>query len=216
MSAYCADKVQSYAVEVTLSEGECFKVVSASLGKERYYEKVVGQHVKTNFFEYMETMYKNIDYRTTSDKNKYIPLEFNTPTSLEDQYLYYFRYIDLYMGEYLKKETGKQPSNYSRLSKFVDDNSLFFDCIDSTELNILKNELNSLRNQYVHEGYYLPNNQFEVKENKQFKYYKTIDRSWLYKIVQAFKIGTYKILYTEILSLDVNEEKLKNALKCWF
>ena len=80
----------------------------------------------------------------------------------------------------------------------------------------MKNELNSLRNQYVHEGYYLPNNQFAVNgRGKTFLYYKTMDYNWLIKIVKVFKFGVYKILYTKVLDLEIDDSELKSALKYW-
>ena len=74
-----------------------------------------------------------------------------------------------------------------------------------------------MRNQYVHEGYYLPDNKFAISgKRKKFLYYKTMDYNWLFRIVQVFKLGAYKILYTKVLSLEIDNEELKNALKCWF
>ena len=92
---------------ITTIEGKSFEVIHKLLGKEKFCDKIIHQPVKLNFFEYIERMYKNTNYRTTDDRNKYIPLEFKKPTSLEDQYIFYFRYIDLYMGDYLKQKTGK-------------------------------------------------------------------------------------------------------------
>lgn len=113
------------------------------------------------------------------------------------------------MGEYLKQQNANEPNNYERLSKFVDENIQFFDDSDTANIDNFKNELNSLSNQYVHEGYYLPNNQFKVKgKNRQVLYCKTMDYNWLYRIVQAFKLGSYKILYTKILNLDIDENEL--------
>ena len=217
MNAYCPSGDRSYGTQVNTIEGQCFKVIHKLLGKEKYNNKMIYKPIKLNFFEYIEKMYRNVNYRTASDRNKYILFEFKKPTSLEDQYTFYFRYIDLYMGEYLKQKTGKEPSNYDRLSVFVDENLCFFDPSDAANVDNLKNELNSLRNQYVHEGYYLPDNKFAISgKRKKFLYYKTMDYNWLFRIVQVFKLGAYKILYTKVLSLEIDDEELKNALKCWF
>ena len=125
--------------------------------------------------------------------------------------------IDLYMGDYLKQKTGKVSSNFDRLSNFVDENLKLFDSNDTMNIDNFKNELNSLRNQYVHEGYYLPNNQFAVNgKGKVFLYHKTMDYNWLLRIVKVFKFGVYKILYTKVLDLEIDEGELKSAVKCWF
>ncbi|RHK49225.1 hypothetical protein DW057_15215 [Lachnospira eligens] len=123
----------------------------------------------------------------------------------------------MYMGDYLKQKTGKVSSNFDRLSNFVDENLKLFDSNDTMNIDNFKNELNSLRNQYVHEGYYLPNNQFAVNgKGKVFLYHKTMDYNWLLRIVKVFKFGVYKILYTKVLDLEIDEGELKSAVKCWF
>lgn len=217
MNAYCLGELHSYSTLIMTNEDKCFDVIHKLLGKEKYSKKKFYHPVKMGFFEYMETMYKNVHYRTTEDRNKYIPLEFKKPTSLEDQYIFYFRYIDLYMGEYLKQKNGKEPNNYERLSAFVDENLQLFDDADVANVDDLKNELNSLRNQYVHEGYYLPNNQFAVKgKRREFLYNKSMDYNWLFRIVKVLKYGVYKILYTSVLNLEINESELRNALALWF
>ena len=137
-------------------------------------------------------------------------LDLKKPTSLEDQYTYYFRYIDLFMGEYLKNKTGSEPSNYDRISSFVDEYISCFDAQDTGDLEKLKQELNSLRNHYVHEGYYLPEGKFKVTgKRREILYMKTMDYQWLYRITQALKQGSYKILYTQILDVEINENILK-------
>ena len=166
-----------------------------------------------DFYKYIEKMYKTLNYRCSDNRNKFIPLDFKKPTSIEDQYTYYFRYIDLYMGEYLKKKTGNDASNYKRLSYFIDEYKHLFEPEDITDIDKLKKELNSLRNHYIHEGYYLPNNQFAVTEKRKILYYKDMDYHWLYRITQALKEGAYIILYTKVLNLDIDDRKLKYALR---
>ena len=116
-------------------------------------------------------------------------------------------------GEWLKKKTGNDVSNYERLSYFIDEYKHLFEPEDITDIDKLKKELNSLRNHYIHEGYYLPNNQFSVTEKRKILYYKDMDYHWLYRITQALKEGAYIILYTKVLNLDIDDRKLKYALR---
>ena len=91
---------------------------------------------------------------------------------------------------------------------------MLFDPQDITNIENLKNELNSLRNHYVHEGYYLPNGKFKVKRNREFLYEKTMDYQWLYRVTKALKLGSYKILYTKVLGVEINDKILEGlALK---
>lgn len=216
VDAYCLTGMRSYKTYIITSEGKIFDVVNKLLGKEKYFKNTPHNLVKMNFFDFMESMYKNVNYRNADNRNKYLPLELKKPTSLEDQYTYYFRYIDLYMGDLLRQETGNAPSNFSRLSRFVEDYAQYFNSDGTTNIRNLKNELNSLRNHYVHEGYYLPNNEFKVTENRRFLYNKSMDYRWLFRMVNVFKFGAYKILYTKVLEMEIDESALINALKCWF
>lgn len=76
VNAYCPSGLHSYATYITTIEGKSFEVIHKLLGKEKFCDKIIHQPVKLNFFEYIERMYKNTNYRTTDDRNKYIPLEF--------------------------------------------------------------------------------------------------------------------------------------------
>lgn len=220
MNVYCPINLRSYKTEITTDDGKTIRVMHRLLGEEKYYAKHIFKPVKENFFEYIKKMYTEVNYRSITDRNKYIPIEFKKPTSLEDQYTFYFRYIDLYMGDAIMQDPSwnksVKPSNYQRLSTFVDQNIQLFDSNDVANVDNLKNELNSLRNQYIHEGYYLPNNQFDVKNKKrQVVYTKVMDYGWLMRMVNVLKLGSYLMLYREVLSLDTDEGELRNALKIW-
>lgn len=216
VDAYCLTGMRSYKTYITTPEDKIYDVVHKLLGKEKYYKNTPYNLIKMKFYDFMESMYKNVNYRNADNRNKYLPLELKKPTSLEDQYTYYFRYVDLYMGDFLRQETGTEPSNFSRLSRFVDDYEQYFNADGTIDIRNLKNELNSLRNHYVHEGYYLPNNEFKVTENRRFQYNKIMDYQWLFRMVNVFKFGAYKILYIKVLQMEINESDLINALKCWF
>lgn len=215
MNSYCLLGIHSYTTYIITTDNKCFDVKHKLLCKDKYCEKVLYQPVKVDFFVYVEKMYKTLDYRTTANRNKYVPFGFISPTTLEEQFVFYFRCIDLYMGEYLEKETGKYPSNYDRLSTFVDENIDLFRYDEEVNIENLKKELNSLRNQYIHEGYYLCNNKFSVTEKKRKLYDKELDYIWLLKMVKIFKYGVYKMLYTKLLTCEIDEAQLKNVLKCW-
>lgn len=217
VNAYRPSGMHVYATYFTTPDKQTFELVHKLLGKEKYCHNTLYQPIRMDFYTYIEKMYKTINYRTTDDRNKYLPFEMKNTLSLEEQYLFYFRCIDLYMGEYLENKAGqRQPSNYERLSCFVDENIDLFQKKGSIDIDNLKKELNSLRNQYVHEGYYLHNNEFAVTEKKKVLYYKTLDYNWLFDMVKIFKFCVYKILYTKVLDFEIDEAELKNALHCWF
>ena len=158
-------------------------------------------------------MYKEVDYRNAENRNKYLPLDFKKPISLEEQFTYYVRYIDMHIGNKYQLPNGHKPKTHMRFKHFLDEYSYLFEQQDSQDLNKLKNEINGLRAQYVHEGYYLPNNQFKVENDDKTTYLKDMDYNWLYRITKALKLGVYTILYKEVLGLDINETELKYSLQ---
>lgn len=213
IGAYTLKPVRSYETYITAVNGHSYKVVHKLLAKKGIYKKTIWNPVKEKFYDFVEKMYRSINYREMENRNKVILLDFKKPASLEDEYTYYFRFIDLYMGQKLKTE-GENCSNYDRISTFVDAHLSYFGNGLYDDVDKLKNELNSLRNHFVHEGYYFPNNQFEVTSKKKFLYMKDMDYKWLYEIVKVFKLCSYITLYREVLGVDINEQEFRNVLKC--
>lgn len=41
-------------------------------------------------------------------------------------------------------------------------------------------------------------------------------RVYVNNYLNIFKFGAYKILYSKVLELDIDESELRNALKCWW
>ncbi len=196
------------------SDGKSFIVVHRLLGKEKFVDKLIRKVVKCDFCDFIRSIYQKIDYRNSNDKNEYILLDIKQRSSLEDRFMFYFRYIDLFMGKKLSKKNGTRPSNYDRLSCFVDEYIDYFSKDDYLDIDALKNELNSLRNHFVHEGYYFSENKFKVTGKKrEILYFKEMDYFWLYRIVRVLKLCSFLILYKEILSLAIDERQLKIALK---
>lgn len=211
LNAYFPIGLKSYETYITTNNDKQLKLTHKLLGENKYYNKIHQDFIKNSFFEFIEKMYLNADYRITTNKNKFLPLEFKIPTSLEDKFLFYFRYIDMYIGDKLSKQGKTNSSNFERLDYFIENNKDLFNTADLSNINF-KNEINSLRNHYIHEGYYLPNNKFQVKAKKKFLYEKDMDYNWLYYITESFKFGVYKLMYKEVLGLEINESELKNIM----
>lgn len=214
INAYFPVGLRSYETTVYTESGKAYRLYHKLLGTEKYYNKVTHRPVKTNFFDYLETLYKKVNYRSVNNKNKYLLLDFKRPTSLEDQFLFYFRYIDMFIGQNRLTQAGTPPKKtHIRIKLFLDDYSYLFDDKDKNDLGKLKNELNSLRSHYVHEGYYFDNNQFTVTNDDKTTYQKDMDYEWLYRITFALKLSAYTILYREVLGLDLDENELKISLR---
>lgn len=205
INAFWCSRYRSYQTKVSIGEKE-YLLFHKLIGKEKYTNRLPEKPVRINFYEYVQMIYKRADYRNTNEKNKLILLDFKIPETVEEQYMFYFRFIDNYMGDIDSKS-----SNYGRLSSFVD---MYLDYF-AININIdnYKNELNSLRNHFVHEGYYFPDNRFAVKNRKkEIIYYKDMDYIWLLDVVKKLRLCAYIALYKEVLNIDIDESKLRHAL----
>lgn len=214
INAYCQTGLRSYETTVHSESGKSFRLYHKLLGKEKYYNKAIHRPIKTDFFDYLETLYKRVDYRKANNKNQYLILDFKHLTSLEDQFLFYFRYIDMFIGKNRLTEIGTNPrKTHIRVKMFLDEFSYLFDERDRKDLSALKNEMNSLRSHYIHEGYYFENNKFKVTRDDKTTYEKDIDYEWLYRVTKSLKLGAYIILYKEILGFDIDESELKKSIR---
>lgn len=201
----------SYETYIIGNSNIKYKYVHNKLSHEKYCEDSLYFPIKNDLCKYFEIMYKKIDFRNNKN-NKFVLLDFNRPTMLEDKFTYYYRFVDLYMGHLIKCETGKEAGNYARLSKFIDDYKCHFYNCKYKDVEKFKNEINSLRNHFVHEGYYFPNNKFDVKSKREIIYQKDMDYQWLFEIVKSFRFCSYLILYKDLLGLDIDEKELEYSL----
>lgn len=213
INAYCPTGLHSYKTTVQTESGKSFYLYHKLLGAEKYYNKSTHRPIKTNFFDYLSILYKNVNFRNANNKNQYLLLDFKRPVSLEDQFVFYLRYIDLFVSKNRLTEKGVPPTKlHERIRIFLGEFSYLFEGQDKTDLLKLKNEINSLRAYFVHEGYYFENNQFTVTNDDRSQYKKDIDYDWLYRITMALKLSAYTILYKEVLGLDLDENELKYSL----
>lgn len=198
---------------VIFTNNSCFELIHKKLSDKKYYNGEVLYPIRQNFFDFFCELYKSFSYRNETNKNQLIPLEFKPLSSLEDEFLFYFRYIDMYMGNTLQRQGGDggKVKNHKRIGAFIEQYARVFEKPDIASPEVLKNEINSLRAHYVHEGYYLQNGEFKVTGEKgQRLYNKKLDYRWLYRIVKALKYGVYLILYEKILKLDIDEKVIKH------
>ena len=72
IDAYCLTGLRSYKTYICTPENKKYKVVHKLLGSEKYYKKAVYNPIKCAFFDYVQKMYKEINYRRTENRNKYI------------------------------------------------------------------------------------------------------------------------------------------------
>lgn len=205
VNAYFPENLPFYKTSISTVDGLEYILTNKLLGNEKSFSGPYYNFHKIDFIKFIEEMYKKISYRTIEDKNFFLPFDINNKhKSIEDEFIYYYRFIDFYIGKLSEIEGKLEPKNYKRINRFIDENLYLFDFQDKNKINELKNEIVSLRNHYLHEGYYLKNGEFEVKIKPP--YMKKLDYIWLYNVTKAFKRGVFKILYCNILGFEINEK----------
>lgn len=220
VNAYFPIGLRSYETMVNTINNKKLFFKHKFLGKERTYNEMVHYPIKMDFFEYLEVIYKKINYREEEDKNKFLLMDFKKPISIEDKFIYYFRFIDMYMG---KKMSG-QTSNFGRISFFIDEYKRLFETNDILkykkptdskvdDIEYFKNIINSIRNHLIHEGYYFKNGKFDIKIKNKFVAEEKLDYIWLYRITRKLRLGAYIILYKEVLGFEIDEIELEYSLK---
>lgn len=186
------------------------KLIDCEHSENRHYHPV-----NLDILDFLQLIYRKIDYKSAEDKNEYILLGFKKLPNLEDEFLFYFRYLNLHIGKILESESPEMDVNLFNITKYFVDNYGYI--LQKKGIDIGENliyEINSLRNHYVHEGYYLADNKFAVRgRGRLFLYDKELDYYWLWKLVDALKLGSFVMFYKDVLNVDVDEDELLYCLK---
>ena len=121
------------------------------LGTLNYENKYVEASVKDDILVFLEKCYNSIPYRNSKAEIRNIPyIVLNTSRGLEDNFLMFYRFIECYYKQQPIKDIKTTFIKYS-----IENN---YKKVNQIEENIIENivyEIISLRNHYVHEGYYI-------------------------------------------------------------
>lgn len=160
-------------------------------------EKYVDVSVEEKIQDFLKKCYEKIPYRDSESQIrniKYIIL--NTPRNLEDNFLMFYRFIECYY-----KKQGKYDFIEYALTQNYKGNSI-------TNIEDTARQIISLRNHYVHSGYYIKNKELEItykqvmykykgkkhyKKNPKDYIEKNVDCEWIYKRT--------KMLYNMVLDI---------------
>ena len=134
--------------------------------------------VQSDIMDFLEKCYSKIPYRNSKSDIRNIPyIIMNSNRNIEDSFLIYYRFIECYYKKQsipnIKKEfiSHSLNENYKNRGKSL-----------PAECDILANEIISLRNHYVHSGYYIRNESLKIKfEDSKKNYTVKADIEWIYK-----------------------------------
>ena len=143
----CKFNINKIVVEIEkLYYGFCLPINEMNY-KNSYVEKSVTNDV----LEFLLNCYSSIPYRNSKNEIRNIPyIILETSRNLEDNFLMFYRFIECYYKQQPIKDIKTTFIKYS-----IENN---YKKVNQIEENIIENivyEIISLRNHYVHEGYYI-------------------------------------------------------------
>ena len=117
----------------------------------KYEDKYIEASVKDDILVFLEKCYNSIPYRNSKTEIRNIPyIVLKTSRGLEDNFLMFYRFIECY---YKKQNIVNNFINYSIVKNYKKSNKM-----TKEEIEKLSRQIISLRNHYVHSGYYIKNN----------------------------------------------------------
>lgn len=165
---------------------------------EKKTQKVSNSSVKCTLAEFLQRCYQKIPYRNSKPEIRNIPyVVVHNYRGLEDNFLMYFRFIETY---YKKQQIKGIQSGFIKWS--LDNNYKLEEMSDKTKETIA-NEIVSLRNRYVHSGYYLKNNSLRVnRENEKGYTVNNIGAEWIYEKTKILRAIVIDIIFSNMLEFD--------------
>lgn len=192
MQLFCPDKMNIDKIYVMVNDK--YYELFLPLKKFDYENKSVKTSVKDDIFVFLEKCYSSIPYRDCKAEIRNIPyIVLNTSRGLEDNFLMFYRFIECY---YKKQNIVNNFISYSIANNYKKSHKMSADDIENISQQIV-----SLRNRYVHSGYYIKNNSLKItfknidKNTPNPKNYteNKADIDWVYKKT--------KILYDIVINI---------------
>lgn len=182
----CKFNINKIVVEIEkLYYGFCLPINEMNY-KNSYVEKSVTNDV----LEFLLNCYSSIPYRNSKNEIRNIPyIILETSRNLEDNFLMFYRFIECYYKQQPIKDIKTTIIKYS-----IENN---YKKVNQIEENIIENivyEIISLRNHYVHEGYYIKDKKLYIAKN--------VDVDWIYEKTKILYEIVVDIIFRKMLNYD--------------
>lgn len=197
----CKFNINKIVVEIEkLYYGFCLPINEMNY-KNSYVEKSVTNDV----LEFLLNCYSSIPYRNSKNEIRNIPyIILETSRNLEDNFLMFYRFIECYYKQQPIKDIKTTFIKYS-----IENN---YKKVNQIEENIIENivyEIISLRNHYVHEGYYIKDKKLYIafpkvngKANLKNYIAKNVDVDWIYEKTKILYEIVVDIIFRKMLNYD--------------
>lgn len=183
------------------------------LPERKYKSGNVNSTVNEDMLQFFKKCYELIPYRNSKSEIRNIPyIVLNTYRGLEDNFLMFFRFIECY---YKKQNIKGIVTNFIKYS--IEHNYKKNAKISEDKLEKISQEIVSLRNHYVHSGYYIKNESLkitfkdidETTPNPKNYTANNVDINWIYERTKILYEIVLDILFSNMLGYkDYNFNKL--------
>lgn len=171
----------------------------------KYTEKNMRQSVNCSISDFLEICYSRIPYRKSKMEIRNIPyIIMGHSKNIEDDFLMFYRFIECYYKKQKIPNIKKTFLAYSIIEHYLKKNSM-----SDSKVEDYSREIISLRNQYVHSGYYLKNSSLKVKyekingkKNPKDHTINNIDIDWIYERTKMLYDIAIDIIFTKMLGFD--------------
>lgn len=168
---------------------------SNTQAQSKKYEK----SVQSSILDFLENCYLSIPYRNSKTDIRNIPyIILRNDRSIEDNFLMYYRFIECYYKKQNIPDIKKRFIAYSLTNNYLGHNK----SLTSEQDNIAR-EIISLRNHYVHSGYYLRNESLRIKfEDSSKNYTAKTDVNWIYERTRILYECSIDIIFKDMLGYE--------------
>ena len=175
------------------------------INEMNYKNSYVEKSVTNDVLEFLLNCYSSIPYRNSKNEIRNIPyIILETSRNLEDNFLMFYRFIECYYKQQPIKDIKTTFIKYS-----IENN---YKKVNQIEENIIENivyEIISLRNHYVHEGYYIKDKKLYIafpkvngKANPKNYIAKNVDVDWIYEKTKILYEIVVDIIFRKMLNYD--------------
>ena len=170
--------------------------LNVPIKKIDYNDTPVLNSVSDELRNFFQKCYNLIPYRKSKNEIRNIPyIILNTSRNIEDNFLVFYRFIECYYksnGHYDDFISYSLVNNYKK-EKIVN-------------VEDLTREIISLRNHYVHDGYFINNKRLEIiypkinhKKNPKDYFANDVDIDWIYKKTKILYNIVIDIIFSNML-----------------
>ncbi len=202
MQLYKPNKFVINTIQVKIDDDYCVLSIPVLECKET--ERFVEASVDCDLISFLSRCYEKIPYRKGKEQFRNIPyIVLRRISNIEDSFLSYYRFIERYY-----KGSNIAGAN-NRFVEFGLRDHAKNVTLDKFDQEKLIQEIISLRNQYVHSGYYLKNACLRVKYpkiggKKNPKNYTVngVDVYWIHERVLVLREIAIDIVFKDMLGFD--------------